>query len=80
MTLQNTKAGGNTMIKQWEEANLELYFNDFENEKEIKQNFNNLKEDVTPEQVGAFQDAISGLVDLPEMHAIVVEKHRYLKA
>ena len=68
------------MLKKWEQANVELYFNDFENEKEVKQGFSNLKENVTPEQIGSFQDAISTLIDLPATHALVIEKHRYLKA
>lgn len=65
------------MLKQWEEASVELYYNDFENDKEVKQNFSNLKADVTPEQIGAFQTAIGELVSLPTAHAVVVEKHRY---
>lgn len=68
------------MIKQWEEANLELYFNDFENEKEVKQRFSNLKENVSEQQIGNFQAAVASLVDLPDMHAVVTEKHRYLRA
>lgn len=68
------------MLKQWEQANVELYFNDFENEKEVKQSFSSLKENVTPEQIGSFQDAVSSLIDLPAADVIVVEKHRYLKA
>lgn len=31
------------MVKQYEEGNIELYFNDFANEKEVKQSFANLK-------------------------------------
>ncbi|UJF15226.1 hypothetical protein LZ578_09615 [Jeotgalibaca sp. MA1X17-3] len=68
------------MLKQWEQANVELYFNDFENEKEVKQSFSSLKENVTPEQIGSFQDAVSSLIKLPAADVIVVEKHRYLKA
>lgn len=65
------------MVKQYEEGNIELYFNDFTNEKEIKQSFANLKPGVTAEQVQSFQSAVSGLVDLPAAYAVVVEKNRY---
>ncbi|MDE1548179.1 hypothetical protein [Jeotgalibaca caeni] len=68
------------MLKQWEEANVELYFNDYENEKEVKQSFSDLKENATPDQIGSFQNAIGALISLPTAHAIVVEKHRYVQA
>lgn len=67
------------MLKQWEDGVIELYFNDFENEKDVKQSFSNLKPGITETQVGTFQQAVSGLIDLPAAHAIVVEKYRYLK-
>lgn len=65
------------MVKQYEEGNIELYFNDYANEKEVKQSFANLKPGVTAEQVQSFQTAVSGLVDLPAAYAVVVEKNRY---
>lgn len=65
------------MVKQYEEGNIELYFNDFENEKEVKQSFSNLKPDITPEQVQTFQSAVAALVDMPAAYAVVVEKNRY---
>lgn len=68
------------MLKQWEEGSIELYFNDFEQEKEIKQAFHNLKPTVTEAQVESFQNAVSGLIELPAAHAVVVEKYRYLQA
>lgn len=67
------------MLKQWEEGAIELYFNDFENEKDVKQSFSNLKPGISESEVGSFQEAMSGLVNLPGSHAIVVEKYRYLK-
>lgn len=67
-------------MKQWQEASVELYFNDFENEKVVKQNFNNLKENVDEETIGGFQEAIAGLISLPATHAVVVEKHRIERA
>lgn len=64
------------MNKEWQEASVELYFNDFENEKEVKQNFGNLKADVSAASIGAFQEAVSGLIAFPATYAVVTEKHR----
>lgn len=64
------------MNKEWQAASLELYFNDFENEKEVKQNFNNLKADVSTENITAFQQAVATLIAYPATYAVVTEKHR----
>lgn len=64
------------MNKEWQEASVELYFNDFENEKEVKQNFGNLKADVSAASIGAFQEAVAGLIAFPATYAVVTEKHR----
>lgn len=68
------------MNKEWQEASVELYFNDFENEKEVKQNFPNLKANASPETIGAFQQAIAGLITYPASHALVIEKYRLVQA
>lgn len=64
------------MNKEWQEASVELYFNDFENEKEVKQSFRNLKQGVSAENVAAFQDAVATLITYPATYAVVTEKHR----
>ncbi|MGP6140272.1 MULTISPECIES: DUF1659 domain-containing protein [unclassified Jeotgalibaca] len=64
------------MNKEWQEASVELFFNDFENEKEVKQNFNNLKENVAADTISSFQQAVATLITYPATYAVVTEKHR----
>lgn len=66
------------MIKVWEKSKVDLYFEDVENEKLVRQGFNNLKNEATEEEIGSLVGAIDSLHELPAVHAIVSDSHRYI--
>lgn len=66
------------MIKVWENSKVDIYFEDAENEKLVRQGFNNLVQGVTEEEIGAFVQAVDSLHELPKSHAIVTESYRYI--
>lgn len=65
------------MIKLWDKSKIDLYFEDAENNKVLRQGYNNLIDGVTEEEISTFVDSIDTLHELPVVHAIVSESYRY---
>lgn len=66
------------MIKVWEDSKLNVYFEDAEGEKLVRQSFSNLVEGVTGEEINQFVQAVDSLHELPTAYAIVTDSHRYI--
>lgn len=66
------------MAKNWEKSKIDIYFDDYENDKLIRQGFNNLTSEVDEGDVQTFVQAVESLHVLDSIHAIVTESHLYL--
>ncbi len=66
------------MLNVWEKSKMDLYFEDEELDGYVRQGFSHLIEKATPEEIGAFVQAIHSLHDLPVSHAIVTDSQRYV--
>ena len=65
------------MNKEWDKSKIDVYFLDAANETFVRQGFNNLVDEVTGEQLGAFTEALESLHALPVGYAVVSESYRY---
>lgn len=65
------------MLKLWEKSKVDILFEDEANEKVVRQGFNNLINDVSDEELGAFIDSINSLHELPAVYAVVSDSYRY---
>lgn len=61
----------------WEKSKVDIYFEDGEQDRYVRQGFNNLTDEVSGEQVNAFVQTLNSLHELPAAYAIVTESHRY---
>lgn len=66
------------MLNVWEKSKIDLYFEDEDQERLVRQGFNHLVKGVTEEEVAMFIQMIHSLHELPVIHAIVTDSQRYL--
>lgn len=66
------------MLNVWEKSKIDLYFEDENQEELVRQGFNNLIKGTTEEEVSMFVQMINSLHELPVIHAIVTDSHRYI--
>ncbi len=64
------------MAKTWEKSKVDVYFDDIENDKIVRQGFNNLVDEAEEGDIQAFVQAIDSLHELDTLHAVVTESHR----
>lgn len=65
------------MAKVWEKSKIDIYFDDLEQEKLVRQGFNNLVDGTSEEDIASFVQTMNSLHELPAAHAIVSESYRY---
>lgn len=65
------------MNKEWEKSKVDVYFEDEANDGFLRQGFNNLVNEITEEELGAFAGALNSLHELPVSYALVSESYRY---
>ena len=66
------------MLNVWEKSKIDLYFEDEEQERLVRQGFGHLVKDATEEEVTMFIQMIHSLHEIPVIHAIVTDSHRYI--
>lgn len=66
------------MAKNWEKSKIDIYFDDYENDKLVRQGFNNLTNEVAEGDIQTFVQAVGTLHKLDTAHAIVTDSHLYL--
>ncbi|WP_027109129.1 hypothetical protein [Lacticigenium naphthae] len=67
------------MIKQWNGGKVVVCFEDAENEKVVRRSYNDSMQDLGPEQVEQFSDAIASLSVLPTIETVVTEEFKYIR-
>ncbi|WP_208560676.1 hypothetical protein [Marinilactibacillus kalidii] len=65
------------MQKKWVDSKVDVYLNDSENDRSVRQRFNGVVEAPTVEQIAAFIGAIDSVSALPTTQGIVVEQYSY---
>ncbi|MEC6748887.1 hypothetical protein VXN63_10040 [Marinilactibacillus sp. XAAS-LB27] len=65
------------MQKEWADSKVDIYLEDLENDRLVRQSFNGVVQAPTDEQITEFINAIDMVSDLPAAHGMVVEQYRY---
>lgn len=65
------------MQKHWDKSKVDLYFDDIENEKEVRRSFRDAIEEPTEEQITEFTQAIDVLSDYPSSRTVLVQEFEY---
>lgn len=65
------------MQKEWNKSKVDLYFEDLENEVDVRCSFQHVVETPTDAQITAFTQAVDSLSDLTSTYTVLVQEFKY---
>lgn len=65
------------MQKEWNKSKVDLYFEDLENEVDVRRSFQHVVETPTDAQITAFTQAVDSLSDLTSTYTVLVQEFKY---